>query len=64
MKLIVTASLNGPLNATKTVEVEIDAEDYTDDGSPDGVVSPAAVEEYARDILFQRLISWDWKTQR
>jgi hypothetical protein len=56
MKLLVTVSL-GTIKGYKEVEVDINPEDYR---KADGKLDRNALEETAQEILFQKVITWDW----
>lgn len=47
----------GTLRGHKEIEVEVDLEDYTYEGE----ISHKDLGETAEEILFDRLISWDWQ---
>jgi hypothetical protein len=61
-KLTVTVHLINSLHGTRSYTEEFDTEDYSDDPNAD----PATLdlEEVARDILYQRLIEWDYKAEK
>lgn len=56
--LVVSASI-GTVTGHKSVEVTLNTEEWL---NGDGVtLDRAALDEHARDVLFEKVISWDWR---